>query len=444
MDKLNVLFITYYWPPAGGAGVQRALKFVKYLPGFGINPIVLTVDPNHASYPVTDTTLLVDVPKEVKVYRTRSFEPLRIVSRLFGASAVPYGGFSNVNNTSLTQRVMRWIRGNVFIPDARRGWVGYAYSEALRIIRQENIQVVLVSSPPHSSQLIGLRLKRKFPGLKWIADMRDPWTEIYYYKDLMLGERAAARDSAYERQVLRAADEVLVVSSQIKRDFLNKVSAVEEGKFHVIPNGFDTTDFQADQSPDQSKFTVSYVGTMADTYRPEVFFEALAEIKSIHPDRQIRFRFVGNAPDGLREMIKSKCDGIELEWKGHVDHAQAVSMMQTSNLLLLVIPDVSKADGILTGKLFEYIGSGRTVIGLGPVRGDASAILDQCKAGKMFSRDDRSGILNFLQDELRLNSSDSRPANLTEERQAYSRHRLASGLAALIKSCIHSESPCVG
>lgn len=443
MDKLNVLFICYYWPPAGGAGVQRALKFVKYLPDFGVTPIVLTVQPEAASYPVTDPSLLSDVPDGIEVIRTKSFEPLRVVSRIFGSSAVPYGGFSNVNNASLTQRLMRWVRGNIFIPDARRGWVSYAYHEAVRQIREKDIQAVLISSPPHSSQLIGLRLKKMFPGLKWIADMRDPWTEIYYYKDLMLGSRAASKDAAYERNVLEQADKVLVVSDHIKRDFSVKLSNDWSVKFHVIPNGFDVEDFKSDRFPETDCFTVSYVGTMAASYRPEVFFEALALLKSKHPDRRIRFRFVGNAPDGIREMIENTCSGIELEWNGHVDHAQAVHMMQTSNLLLLVIPDVDKADGILTGKLFEYIGSGRMVIGLGPVSGDAAHILAECNAGRMFNRNDLEGVLDFLHGSISSIAMESGQVSLPEQRLKYSRKQLASELAILIKTSIQSQSSCV-
>lgn len=442
MDKLNVLFITYYWPPAGGAGVQRALKFVKYLPEFGITPFVLTVDPGQASYPVTDPSLLADIPKEVRVFRTKSFEPLRIVSGLFGSSAVPYGGFSNVDQSSLPQRIMRWIRGNVFIPDARRGWIRFAYSEAVRIIRQQHIQLVLISTPPHSSQLIGLRLKRKFPGLKWIADLRDPWTDIYYYKDLMLGPQAAFRDASYEQRVLATADDVLVVSNQIKRDFLSKLSVPNEEKFHVVPNGFDTDDFKESRIPESDSFTVSYVGTMAASYRPDVFFEVLAQLKSRYTDSRIRFRFIGNAPSAIREMIENKCTGIDMEWMGHVDHAKAVAMMQTSDLLLLVIPDVPKSEGILTGKLFEYIGSGRTIAGLGPVSGDAATILASCGAGRMFGRDDRSGIFSFIEEAYRLHSSSVFSNTLSVERLRYSRRELASQLATVIKTSVHSESIC--
>lgn len=159
---VRVLVITYYWPPSGGAGVQRALKFVRYFPEFGIDPVVLTVRSDKASYPVTDETLSKDIPATVKVVTTDSFEPLNILSSLMGKKNVPYGGFANANKESKTQKLLRWIRGNFFIPDARVGWVSYAYKEAVKLIEQENIRHVFISSPPHSSQLIGLRLKNVF------------------------------------------------------------------------------------------------------------------------------------------------------------------------------------------------------------------------------------------------------------------------------------------
>ena len=212
----KVLIITYYWPPSGGAGVQRSLKFVKYLPLFGIEPIVITVDAEQATYPILDSTLLNEVSEDVRVVRTRSFEPLKILSAIKGKESVPHGGFANSNKESITQRTLRFIRGNFFIPDARKGWVSFAVKAASEIIEKEKIDTVFVSSPPHSSQLIGLELKKKY-NIKWIADMRDPWTDIYYYKDLLQTKFSAARDAVYERQVLEGADEVISVSEPINK-----------------------------------------------------------------------------------------------------------------------------------------------------------------------------------------------------------------------------------
>ena len=166
MNLKKVLVITYYWPPSGGAGVQRSLKFVKYLSKMGFSPIVLTVDEAKASYPLNDQSLLKEVPKNVKVVRTNSFEPLNILSSIIGKKNVPYGGFANANKESKKQKFLRWVRGNFFIPDARVGWTKYAVDEARKIIKEEDIDCVYISSPPHSSQLIGLKLKQEFPAVR--------------------------------------------------------------------------------------------------------------------------------------------------------------------------------------------------------------------------------------------------------------------------------------
>ena len=179
----KILIITYYWPPSGGAGVQRWLKYSRYLPDNQIQPIVVTVDPQKASYPVIDNSLLYEVPSSVKVHFTDTFEPFemyRIVSR---KNQIPFAGFANEGKLTMFKKFVRFIRGNFFIPDARIGWNKYAFAKCCALIEKENIDTILVTSPPQSSQLIGLRLKKKYK-LKWIADVRDPWTDIYYYDKL--------------------------------------------------------------------------------------------------------------------------------------------------------------------------------------------------------------------------------------------------------------------
>ena len=430
MSRLKVLVITYYWPPSGGAGVQRALKFVRYFPEFGIEPIVLTVDPGKASYPVLDETLSKDIPSGVRVVTTDSFEPLNILSSMMGKKNVPYGGFANANKESKTQKILRWIRGNFFIPDARVGWVKYATKAAIRLIETEKITHVLISSPPHSSQLIGLQLKKQFPHLKWIADMRDPWTDIYYYKDLLHTSIAAGKDARMEKQVLETADEIIVVSDAIRRSFAAKSDKVNSSKIHVIPNGYDEADFPDGILPASDAFTISYVGTMADTYRPEVFFEVLMELIRKYPDKNIRFRFVGNAP----WTLKKQADDYGLEpychWQGHVTHEEAIRQMKSSNMLLLIIPDAPGAEGILTGKLFEYIGAGRPILGIGPVNGDAAKILRECGAGEMFDRRYSAEISRYIEDKMVL----SLPYNTAKKSSEYSRKSLTSYVVELIKN----------
>jgi hypothetical protein len=227
-EKRKVLIITYYWPPSGGAGVQRWLKFAKYLPEFGVEPIVLTVDPKYASYPQRDESLEKDIHQKLKVYKTKTFEPLNLLSGILGKKNVPYGGFTNVNKKSFLQTILRFIRGNFFIPDARVGWNNYAYKKAKEIIEEYKIDTVITTSPPHSTQLIGLELKKKL-SITWIADFRDPWTDIYYYKDLLHTCLAKRLDKNKEQEV----------SNNLFHDLYNCfLSSAKGGSilFGIIPN----------------------------------------------------------------------------------------------------------------------------------------------------------------------------------------------------------------
>lgn len=432
MSLQKVLVITYYWPPSGGAGVQRALKFVKYFREFGYEPIVLTVDPAKASYPVIDKTLMSEVAPDIRVITTDSFEPLNILSAIMGKKNVPYGGFANANKESKTQKILRWVRGNFFIPDARVGWVTKAVKAAAKLIESEGIKHLFVSSPPHSSQLIGLQLKQRYPQIRWIADMRDPWTDIYYYKDLLHTSIAAAKDARYERKVLEGADEIIVVSEAIKRTFTAKSSKVGPDKVHVIPNGYDENDFAGEVLSEEGMFIVSYVGTMADTYKPEVFFKSFAEVVKKHPQQKIRFRFIGNAPWTLKKLTEEY--GIEgnCEWIGHVNHDEAISYMRTSNMLLLIIPDSKGAEGILTGKLFEYLGAERTILGIGPVNGDAAKIIHECSAGKMFERGEGEAMRNWLEQQTEKVLRKEKIYNGNGQVKNFRRRELTKSAAAVI------------
>lgn len=433
MSLSKVLLITYYWPPSGGAGVQRSLKFVRYFRDFGIEPIVITVNPEKASYPVLDPSLKADIPAGIKVYTTASFEPLNILSGIAGKKNVPYGGFANANKESRTQTLLRWVRGNFFIPDARVGWVRYAVKEAIRIIEKEGIKTVLISSPPHSSQLIGLKLKKRFPDLCWVADLRDPWTDIYYYKDLLHTAAAASLDKKYERQVLEQADAVVVVSEPIRQQFLTKSDKINPTAIHVIPNGYDEEDFKEDIQPDPDYFTISYVGTMADSYEPMSFFKALKELTRQAGKRKLRFRFVGTTPWTLKQKTEDLGLSECVEWKGLVSHREAIHYMKSSDVLLLLIPVIEGAEGILTGKLFEYLGSGRPILGLGPANGAAAAIINECEAGKMFEREQEGEMGEWLRKRL-VSDESSLSIDRIERRLKYSRRNLAGQMTEIINA----------
>jgi glycosyltransferase involved in cell wall biosynthesis len=232
----KVLIITYYWPPSGGAGVQRWVKFAKYLPEFGWEPVILTVDPKYAAYPVTDNSLEKEISPDLQVYRTPATDYFALFSR--DRSKIPSAGFAINPDNSLKGKISRFVRGNFFIPDPRKGWNRHAFRKASELITSMDIRHVITTSPPHSTQLIGLRLKKTFPAIRWIADLRDPWTDIYYYRQFYPTFISEYIDSSFERKTLRLSDSIITVGPSLKKLFISKVKETE-AKTEIITNGFD-------------------------------------------------------------------------------------------------------------------------------------------------------------------------------------------------------------
>jgi len=390
-QKKKVLIITYYWPPSGGAGVQRWLKFAKYLPEFDIEPIILTVDPKNASYTQIDCSLEEEISNGLKVFKTKSFEPLNILSSLFGKKNVPYGGFSNVNKKSFFQTVLRFIRGNFFIPDARIGWNRFAYKKAKEIIIEQNIDTIITTSPPHSTQLVGLKLKRKL-GIKWVADFRDPWTDIYYYEDLLHLPIIKRIDKGLERKVLLNAD-CIIANCKSNKDLLRaKLDAGNHYKFYSITNGFDEDDFKF-KSKNPELFTLTYIGSISEKYDPEVIFKVLEKIKK--EGHSFKFKVVGSIAPPLINQIKTRGISDNFEFISYLPHKEAIQQMKESSALLYIFPKTDNDKGI-AGKLFEYLASERPILAIGPKNGDSYKVIEESQAGKMFERDQEYEIYNFL------------------------------------------------
>ncbi|MDO9338961.1 MAG: glycosyltransferase family 4 protein [Bacteroidales bacterium] len=389
----KVLIVTYYWPPSGGAGVQRWLKFSKYLPEFGWEPVILTVDPEYAAYPVTDNSLAAELPLSVKVHRTPAIDYFSIYKK--DKSRIPAAGFANSVDNTLKGKILRFIRGNFFIPDPRRGWNKYAFRKACEIIEPEGINHVITTSPPHSTQLIGLKVKKKYPGIKWIADLRDPWTDIYYYEQFYPTFISKRIDSGLEKSVLKKADRIITVGASLKTLFSLKVKGVEN-KTDVITNGYDEDDFAGLTPSSSDIFTISYTGTLSDAYPIEGFLDALQSFKENGND--FRLRFIGTVSPKHKDLILSKTGNSIVEFIPYVDHATAIRYLLDTTVLLLIIPDHQSNKCIITGKLFEYIATGKPILCLGPVDGDAAEIIRTTGNGATFGYDDISGILQYISD----------------------------------------------
>jgi glycosyltransferase involved in cell wall biosynthesis len=383
----KVLIVTYYWPPGSGAGVQRWLKFSKYLPQFGWEPVILTVDPGYAAYPATDSSLTAEVSPDLKVYTTKATDWFRIYKK--DKAKIPSAGFATNDDNSFTGKIIRFIRGNFFIPDPRRGWNRYAVREASRLIESHGIRYLITTSPPHSTQLIGITLRKKFPQLKWIADLRDPWTDIYYYKSFLHTLLARKIDEYYEKKVLLTADRIVAIGKSLKNSFISRVPGIEE-KIEIITNGYDEDDFTGVTPVEPDVFTISYIGTLSDSYPVAAFMDAVEKL-TIN-GHSIKLRFVGSVSSGQRKIISSKGATVPVEFISHVNHNEAIRYMMESSVLLLLIPDHHSNRSIITGKIFEYLASRRPILCIGPRDGDAADIIETSGNGKCAGYQDREVI----------------------------------------------------
>lgn len=388
----KVLIVTYYWPPAGGPGVQRVLKFVKYLPDFGWEPIVLTV--RNGEFPAIDETLIADIPPGCKVYPTSSFQVFNIFKWLKGSkrdAKIETFIFSN-KNPKFFDRLSFWIRQNIFVPDARVGWVPFAFRKGLEIIQQEKPVLIFSSSPPHSLQLAALKLARE-TGLPWVADLRDPWIDAFWDKDLKRTLLAQQRNVAMEKRVIREASAIVTVSKGC-RDLLVKEPRPD---VHVIPNGFDPDDFTVKKQK-SGNFRIVYSGHISADQNPENFFEALTALKSLYGS-VLDVRFYGGLEASVAQTIQKLGIGDIVHLNPYVSHQESIGNITQADVLLLLIPRIN-SKGIVTGKIYEYLATNNLILGIGDESGDAAAILAACNAGMMvdYSRDLTPLLSSLIED----------------------------------------------
>jgi glycosyltransferase involved in cell wall biosynthesis len=417
----KVLIITYYWPPSGGAGVQRWLRFSRLLPELGWDPVILTVDPEYAVYPAVDNTLGTDMPESIEVYRTKATDWFRFYTK--DKSKVPSAGFAINKDDSFKGKLIRFIRGNFFIPDPRRGWNKYAFRKASELIREKSIRFVITTSPPHSSQLIGMKIKKRFPRIKWISDLRDPWTDIYYYEEFFPTFLSRAIDSCYEKNVLKKSDKIITVGESLKKTFIEKVRGIES-KTEVITNGYDNSDFMGKSPISPERFTITYVGTVSEAYPIGGLINVLGKIQN--GNKKFILRFVGTVPETIKKKILSEISVDFIEFIPYSVHSEAISYMLNSSVLLLVIPDHKNNKNIITGKIFEYLASKKPILCLGPDDGDASKIILQNNFGKCFSYFDIVNIEAFITKAMAVTESEYKN---TEE---FSNNNLTKKLISLL------------
>lgn len=424
--KKKVLLIAYYWPPSGGPGVQRWLKMTHYMAEMGCDVTVLTVETESANYPHEDVKLLEDIHPSIDVIRTKAVNPYK----LFGSAESkkgPAANFSVPQKGRLKFWLLSVLRSHLFIPDPRRGWNYWAKRAAVKICREKGINTVISTSPPHSSQLIGLHVK-KVLGVKWIVDFRDPWTQIFYYPELKHSFVSRWIDHNYENTVVNAADSILHVGHTMV-EMLSALYPEAEEKSIVIHNGYDERDFQQREViKDERSFNIVYTGTLSSLYNFQPLFRAIESCMQSYSN--LKCTITGQIPAEIQTELRVICP--EIKFAGEVNHCEITEVQQRADLLLLILADTSNAQYILGGKVFEYLRTGNPILNLGPKGGDADKLIISCAAGQTFERDEEDRMIQFIESCIQ-DKANGRPFITNQEMVTrYSRENLAEKVMKML------------
>lgn len=424
----RVLIITYYWPPTGGSGVQRWVKFSKYLPSQGWQPVVYT--PSNPEQLATDESLLQDIPADVEVIKRPIFEPYEIYRKLTGkkgSQAVEVNPL-NSGKKSFSKKLAVWVRGNFFVPDPRVSWVGPSVRFLKKYLAEHPVDVVVTTGPPQSMHLIGLGLKRA-TGVRWIADFRDPWTEMFYFKHLGLWPAAKRRHRRLEQSVLDGADEIISVSPLVQKDFQAKTST----PVRLITNGFDEDDFPAVESIPGEKFTIVHTGLFASDGNPLNLWDVLSRKCALDPvfRQKCEIRLAGKVDAEIVDAIRSRGLGDNLADLGYLSHVDVVREQMDASILILPLRREPEYLKVLPGKIFEYLAARRPVLGIGQENGAAAAVLRDASAGIMYDWDKKDQLASFIDVEWRKFLSGDRSV-LASDIEKYTRRALTAELADLL------------
>ncbi len=434
----KVLIISYYWPPSGGSGVQRWLKFAKYLPENGWQPVVYTVE--NGEYPVIDESLNKDVPKEAIILKQPIWEPYTFYKKFTGQKKEnKFGhGFVGAKKQNGLKKMLHtiavWVRGNFFIPDARIYWVKPSVTYLYDYLKKNPVDAIVTTGTPHSLHLIGLQLKQKL-NIRWIADFRDPWTGVYYLKAMKLSSSSLRKHKKLEKEVLLNADEIITVGTNLKKNLAALVAEKDIGpKIHVISNGYDTdNNTTRPETILDRKFTLVYIGLFSKEQNHPALWKAIREVTEEIPGlkQHLELKFIGTIDSSIEQEIENNQLSSYYNKLAYVKHGEAIQLQKSAQVLLLSINNYPNAKEMLTGKLFEYIASGRPILCLGPNDGDAAAIVKYTNTGIVCEWDDLTKIKDTLRQyyELYL-KQDLKVKSLHIDE--YSRKNLTKKLAGLL------------
>lgn len=387
----KVLIITYYWPPAGGPGVQRWLKFVKYIRDFEVEPIVYV--PENPHYPIVDKSFEKEIPDGITVIKQPIKEPYQLAG-LFSkkeSKTISSGIIKDEKQQGFLQKMMLWMRGNLFIPDARMLWVKPSVKFLSTYLKENNIETIITTGPPHSLHLIGKQLKENLE-LNWIADFRDPWTKIGYHQKLKLTKASQQKHLRLEKEVLQTADHILTTSFTTKNDF----SKITQKPITVITNGFD--DDEVGEAALAKKFRLSHIGSLLSERNPQELWKALQELVAEKEDFAKDFELVlaGKVSESVIASIKKYQLGNYLVEKGYLSHEESLIQQRKAQVLVLIEIDKKETKGIIPGKFFEYVKANRPILAMGPKDWDVIRLLEETQAGKYFDYTSKEEIKHQL------------------------------------------------
>lgn len=427
----KVLIITYYWPPSGGAGVQRWLKFVKYLREFGWEPTVYT--PENPEAPAIDESLRKDIPKDLTIIKHPIWEPYSLYKKFIGQKKdqkINAGFLSENKKPGLAEKVSVWIRGNMFIPDARKFWIKPSVKFLSDYLKKNPVDVIISTGPPHSMHMIALGIKRKL-NIPWLADFRDPWTNIDFYDKLMLTKSADAKHKKMELEVLRAADKIVSVSWNWAKDF----EKIHSRDYQVITNGFDEADFNYGSLNLDEKFTISHIGTMNEDRNPHQFWQALKELLNENDTlkKQLKICLIGKNDISVTQSIQENGLSNFTETTAYMPHDEILKQICTSQILLLPLNDTPNTLGIIPGKIFEYLAAKRPIFAIGNTQGDSARIIEETKAGVICNFKDKEKMKVELKKMFELYLGGSLKID-SSNIESYSRKNKTAELASILNS----------
>jgi len=435
----KVLIITYYWPPSGGSGVQRWVKFAKYLPACGWEPVIYT--PENPELIAVDNTLGDEIPENVTIVRRPIFEPYGIYRRLLGNRDAAEGGSNEVNpvnakEKTFLQKMSMLIRGNFFIPDPRCFWIRPSANFLKKYLKEHPVDVIVSTGPPHSMHLIARRIA-KATGIPWIADFRDPWTKIFYFKHLSLSKWAIKRHKELEQKVLDEASVVVAVSPFVQKEFEEMTST----RVELITNGFDESDFEDAVVEPDGYFNITHTGLLAADGNPVTLWRVLSDKcrKNAEFRKMLRIRLTGKTDKEVLSSIEEAGLAGNLRDNGYRPHISAIKEQKCASLLILPLRKEPEYRATLPGKLFEYLASGNPVLGIGQTDGAMAMAIESSKAGKVFDWDDADSISGYVEEcwtEFKSGTAASRTTGISQ----YSRKELTVRMAALMDSLIDGRA----